>query len=128
MIIGIGNDIIDVRRIEKTLAKSHGELFKRRVFSEKEIAYCGKMAASAPHFAARWALKEAFYKALPEDLQPISHWQAIELIRVSGSKPMISIIDNHLAEQFLQRKIVVFHSISHEKEYCTAVVILEQRP
>lgn len=126
MIIGIGNDIIDVRRIEKTLAKSHGELFKSRVFSENEISYCGKMAASAPHFAARWALKEAFYKALPQDLQPISHWQAIELIRDNGVKPSISILDHRLSELFVQRKITIFHSISHEKEFCTAVVILEQ--
>lgn len=127
MILGIGNDIVDVRRIEKTLNKSHGETFKHRVFSEQEIAYCDKMAASAPHFAARWALKEAFYKALPSDLQPISHWKAIELVRIDGSKPAVAVIDPELAEQFRLRNITVFHSVSHEKEFCTAMVVLERQ-
>ncbi len=127
MIIGIGNDIVDVRRIEKTLSKTHGEVFKQRVFSENEIRYCDKMAAPAPHYAARWALKEAFYKALPADLQPISHWKAIELSRIEGEKPKLLIIDQELAVQCISRKITVYHSVSHEKEFCTAMVVLEQQ-
>lgn len=126
MIIGIGNDIIDVRRISKTLSKSHGEAFKRRVFTEHEIEYCDRMSNFAPHYGARWALKEAFYKALPQDLQPISHWKAIELVRSSGKKPEIRVCDESLLRSFSERGISVFHSVSHEKEYCTAFVVLEQ--
>jgi len=126
MVIGIGNDIIDVRRIVKTLGKSHGDTFKKRVFTDSEIAYCDKMANSGPHFAARWALKEAFYKALPEHLQPHSKWRSIELVREPLKKPYVSIVDDHLQQLFTDENLTLFHSISHEKEYCTALVIIEK--
>ncbi len=126
MIVGVGNDIIDVRRIDKTLKKSHGETFKRRVFTDKEIKYCDRMANSAPHFAARWAIKEAFYKALPEDIQKLSHWLAIELVRDSSKKPVINVCDEALDKIFKELGIRIFHSVSHEKEYSSAVVILEK--
>jgi holo-[acyl-carrier protein] synthase len=125
MIIGIGNDIVDARRIAKTLSKSHGDTFKKRVFTDNEIAYCERMSNSSPNFAARWALKEAFYKGLPEELQPLSHWKAIELTRGDSKKPVITICDSKLKAEFEKRGITFFHSISHEKEYCTAVVIFE---
>ncbi len=126
MVIGIGNDIIDVRRIVKTLGKSHGDTFKKRVFTESEIAYCDKMSNSGPHFAARWALKEAFYKALPEHLQPHSKWRSIELVREPQKKPYVSIVDDNLKKLMNDESLTLFHSISHEKEYCTALVVIEK--
>lgn len=126
MIVGIGNDIVDVRRIEKTLNKSHGEAFKKRVFTPNEIQYCEKMANSSPHYAARWAVKEAFYKALPEEIQPSSHWRAVEIVREEFRKPSLAVVDDELCDEFKKRGYKVHHSISHEKEFCTAMVIIEQ--
>lgn len=122
---GLGNDIVDVSRIEKLLQKSYGEQFLQRVFTDEEIRYCRGRANASQSFAARWALKEAFYKAVPEDLQSLSTWKSIELQNFGG-KPQVSIIDTTLQKALEERGIrSVFHSVSHEKQYCTAVVVLD---
>jgi holo-[acyl-carrier protein] synthase len=123
--LGLGNDIVEVKRIETILNKSHGNTFKQKVFTIKEQEYCDKMANSAPHYAARWALKEAFYKSLPAELQKISGWLSIELSRVDGEKPVIVVISKELENELKNFGVKsIFHSISHEKKYCTAVVAL----
>lgn len=63
MIIGIGSDLIDIRRIEKALSK-HGERFKKRLFTTKELAKAARRSAAAPVLAKRFAAKEACSKAL----------------------------------------------------------------
>jgi holo-[acyl-carrier protein] synthase len=121
--IGLGNDIVEVARIEKILNKSHSDTFKNRVFTENEQLYCEKMANSSPHYAARWALKEAFYKALPEELQQYSGWLSIELDREENQKPQVLVLSTELKEKMDEFGITsIFHSISHEKKYCSAVV------
>ena len=128
MILGIGNDIISVARLQKVFDRPTGEAFKDRVFTKAEQDYCDTMANSTPSYGARWALKEAFYKALPEDIQSIGTWKGIELVRVENSKPMVMILDPKLQEAFDSLgTVVVHHSISHEKEFCIANVTLELR-
>lgn len=122
---GLGNDIVDVRRIEKLLSKSYGPEFLERVFTQEEIAYCMGRANAAQSFAARWALKEAFYKAIPEKFQRLSTWKSIEL-QNRGGKPQVCILDDTLKNELATDEITqVFHSVSHEKNYCTAVVVLD---
>lgn len=122
---GLGNDIVDVRRIKKLLEKSYGPQFLERVFTDEEVSYCNGRANSCQSFAARWALKEAFYKAIPEHLQSLSTWKSIEL-RNRGGKPEVVIVDSHLKSELQKNGITtVFHSVSHEKNYCTAVVVLD---
>lgn len=126
MIVGVGIDICEVSRIEKALEKSYSQNFKKKIFTQNEIDYCEKFAKSAQSFAARWAIKEAFYKALPLELQELSGWQSIEFINENGNKPFIKITDEKLVEAFEKNKIVRIHStVSHEKEFCVAQVILE---
>ena len=127
MIIGIGNDIVQVSRIKRVIERNSGDKFIGKVFTESEIAYCKRMSNPYPHFAVRWALKEAFYKALPEDLQSISFWKSVELVRVAGKRPELKIIDSKLSDRFSSEGIVISSSVSHEKEYATAVVTLEKR-
>ncbi len=123
--LGLGNDIVEVERIEKVLNRSHGDAFKKRVFTKSEQLYCEKMANPALHYSARWALKEAFYKALPEELQTMSGWLSIELERVDGNKPSVKILSDELDLAMKKFGInAIFHSISHEKKYCVAVVAL----
>lgn len=122
---GLGNDIVDVRRIGKLLSKSYGGQFLKRVYTAEEIAYCSEKVNAAQSFAARWALKEAFYKAIPEKFQRLSTWKSIEL-RNRGGKPQVVILDEELKAELAQDGINrVFHSVSHEKNYCTAVVVLD---
>jgi holo-[acyl-carrier protein] synthase len=126
MIIGIGIDIFKVERIEKVLAKSYSQNFKKKVFTQNEIDYCEKYKNPAQNFAVRWAIKEAFYKALPEDLQEISSWKSIEFINKNGKKPFVQIVSEKLIKGFNDFGISKIHaSVSHEKEFCVAQVILE---
>ena len=128
MILGIGTDIISVARLQKVFDRSAEMAFKERVFTPLEQEYCNRMANATPSYAARWALKEAFYKALPEDLQPLSSWKSIELKREEGRKPEVVIIDGKLMEALSTLgDVIIHHSISHEKEFCIAMVTLEIR-
>ena len=62
-ILGIGTDIIECPRIGKMI-EQHGELFLRRVYTEREIRYCQARKHAIEHFAGRWAAKEAILKAI----------------------------------------------------------------
>ena len=61
-ILGIGTDIVECPRIGKMI-EQHGELFLRRVYTEREIRYCQSRKHAIEHFAGRWAAKEAAVKA-----------------------------------------------------------------
>lgn len=126
MLLGMGTDIASVARIEKLMSKRYGNAFVERVFTEHEISYCSRMSNSAPYYAARWALKEAFYKALPEEIQPIASWHSIELVRDENSKPYISVLDDKICAALDKKgKWQVHQSISHEREFCVATVFIE---
>ena len=125
MIIGIGNDIVSVNRIKKVIHKKYGSSFIKRVFTDHEIAYCAKKSNPYNSYSARWALKEAFYKALPQELQKLSSWKSIELIN-NNKKPSINICNEELQSIFKNNRYVVHHSISHEQEFATAFVVIEK--
>ncbi|MDR0304322.1 MAG: holo-ACP synthase [Chitinispirillales bacterium] len=127
MITGIGVDICSVERMKKVLSKPHSQNFKKKVFCESEIEYCKKMGDNPVHFAARWAIKEAFYKALPYEIQDISGWRSIEYINFEQARPFIRITDEKLSKALHSLGISKIHcSVSHEKEYCVAQVVLEK--
>lgn len=126
MIVGVGIDILNVSRMEKLLAKNYSQKFKSKVFTQNEIDYCEKFKNPAQNFAVRWAIKEAFYKALPQELQKISDWLSIEFINDGTNKPFVGIVEEKLAEAFCELGISNIHSsVSHEKEFCVAQIILE---
>ncbi len=124
MIIGLGTDILCVRRIEKLIAE-YGDRFLGRWFSPEEIRYCREKLRPAVHFAARMAAKEATSKALRVETDTHLSWKDIEVIRSPQGAPSIL-----LTAQILQRSIelgvATFHlSISHNEDYATATVIAE---
>ena len=126
MIKGIGTDIVDIRRIERLITK-YTEHFLTKVFTPSEIDYCRKMAVPAMHFAGRWAVKEAFYKALPRSCQIHSSWKSVEIVSVEAGKPNIDICSDDLKIVLKKEEISLFHvSISHERHYCIASVVLEK--
>lgn len=126
MIKGLGNDIVKIDRIETMISK-YGEQFLGKIFTENERTYCEKKRLSALHFAGRWAVKEAFYKALPKTCQKDSSWQSIETVNDADilGAPKVYILSEKLQKSMADHGISeTFVTISHEQEYCVSTVIL----
>jgi holo-[acyl-carrier protein] synthase len=123
MIFGIGIDIIEVERVAKKIDKKIG--FKELVFSEKEINYCELKTRKHEHYAARYAAKEAFFKAIGTGWSSGTAFNEIEIINNTEGKPEITFLGKTattIAEMKLG-KIAV--SLSHLKTMATAIVIIE---
>lgn len=121
MPITTGIDIVKIDRI-KTIIEDKKEAFLERVFSAGEISYCETKVNKYQHYAARFAAKEAFLKALHQTSPHITYKD----IRVSkdGDVPHIELSAEK--EIFLAGAETSL-SISHEKEFAVAVVVIEKR-
>ena len=124
MIFGVGTDIIEVARMEKMVVK--GRQYLETIFTEKERDYCKTKARKSEHYAARYAAKEAFLKALGTGWRDGLAFCDIEIINDDLGKPQVflygevkKIFDHH---QIRRTSI----SISHIKEIAIAIVILEK--
>lgn len=123
MIVGLGNDLCEIDRIE-SMMKRWGKRFTERVFTEGERAYALPKASSAQHLAARFAVKEATLKALgvPAGLS----WKEMEVVGGGKVAPTLRLSGKaKLAADFLE--IETFHiTITHTGNYASAVVIAEK--
>jgi holo-[acyl-carrier protein] synthase len=117
---GIGNDIIEIERIERSIQR-YGQKFLDRIFTKNEQAYCLKHHRSSRHFAGRFAAKEAVVKALGTGIREGVSWQDIEIINDDFGKPCVS-LSKKLQEAFPGTQILL--SISHAQTYATAVALL----
>jgi holo-[acyl-carrier protein] synthase len=115
MIVGIGIDIIEVDRVARLAGKS--PRFLERTFTPREIAYCSEKKNKHQNFAARFAAKEAFFKALGRRIG----WKDVELVNRTSGQPDL-IIRGEMATIFKR----VHVSVSHLAAYAVAVVILEK--
>ena len=88
MILGLGNDLIDIRRIEKTIQK-HGERFLARVYTDIERAKSDRRATRAASYAKRFAAKEACAKALGTGLNHGVYWRDMGVVNLPGGKPTL---------------------------------------
>jgi len=109
-IINIGTDIEEVSRIARLNQKT-----LRRVFTEAELKYCAAMPYPARHLAARFAAKEAVFKALPFDGLAL---KKIEVIKDKSGKPQV------LVDDARAKKMGFKVSLSHSAKYATAFVIV----
>lgn len=120
--IKCGTDIIEIARIKDAIEK---EGFKERVYTEKEIEYCeSKNVQKYQSYSGRFAAKEAIFKALStliEDKYKIK-WTDFEIINDKEGKPNVQ-INTNIIDKSLIKNIDI--SISHCKEYATAVCIIE---
>lgn len=122
MNIKCGVDIIEISRIKEMIEEDKEERFKNRVFTQKEIEYCeSKKKQKYQHYAARFAVKEATFKALSENI-PDKYgieWKNIETINDEKGRPQIILtgIDIKNIES-------IDLSISHCKEYAIANVVV----
>ncbi|WP_319410346.1 holo-ACP synthase [uncultured Cohaesibacter sp.] len=96
MIIGTGNDLIDIRRIEKSLDR-FGERFINRIFTEKEIARSERKSQRAASYAKRFAAKEACSKALGTGLSHGVFWRDMGVSNLSSGKPTMVLTNGALA-------------------------------
>ncbi len=101
-ILGIGTDIVNIKRIKKTI-KLNGSKFKKRIFSKKEIAYCEKRKNSGAYFAKRFAAKEALSKALGTGIRKGIDFKDIEVSNNIHGKPSISLKGN--VNKYLKKKL-----------------------
>ena len=121
MKISCGTDIIELERINDSIEETNNK-FLNRVYTKKEIEYCeSKKAQRYQHYAARFAAKEAVFKAISvklEDKYSIC-WKDIEIINDSQGRPSITLQGN------IQKNIEQIDiSLSHCKEYATANVVV----
>ena len=118
MISGLGTDIIEIERIRKAVAK---KIFRDNVFTETEQAYCESRGKnSAASYAARFAAKEAFFKALGTGI--ILPLTDVEIINDKRGAPKINLRGKVAA---LVESENILLSLSHSKDFATAVCIIK---
>ena len=124
MIEGVGIDSVEVSRMETLISK--GNLFRDRAFTPLETDYCLSQGHSAQSFAARFAAKEAFVKALGTGFSGDLDFLQIEVSNKATGQPQLSV--SGAADTILKdRKIKTIHlSLTHTNTIATAIVILEK--
>lgn len=124
MIFGVGIDIVEIERIEKLL--SRGRPYLETIFTQLEIEYCENKYRKAEHYAARFAAKEAFLKALSTGWRDGLGFSDIEISNDEQGKPQIQLFGK--AKERIQENQIKYISVSlsHIKEIAIAVVIVEK--
>ncbi|MFQ6099503.1 MAG: holo-ACP synthase [Armatimonadota bacterium] len=130
MIIGVGVDIVKVERIER-MVKRYGRRFTRKIYTDDEVAACERRqrrlraTTSFEEYAARWAAKEAVMKALGTGWRQGVTFRDIENYNLPSGKPMVRL---HGRAREIAGRLggkAVHVSISHEREFAIAFVVLE---
>jgi holo-[acyl-carrier protein] synthase len=125
MIAGVGIDMIEVERVATNIGKDAG--FKELVFSQHEIAYCETKANKFEHYAARFAAKEAFFKAMGTGWMTGTAFNEIEIINDESGKPEIHLLGETAIVINKSGAIKISVSLSHLKTFASAVVIIEKQ-
>ena len=123
MIQSVGVDIVDIDRMTKVIHR-WGDKFLKKILTPIEYNYCTDKAGQSASVAARFAVKEALYKALPENIQRSAGWLDIEIINDKSGRPHINCLGNI---RNLKDTLKIHVSISHSKSSAIAMVVLEKR-
>jgi holo-[acyl-carrier protein] synthase len=126
MILGVGTDLAETGRIKRLIedASDGGRRFMERVYTEEEREYCNKFKKPWPSLAARFAAKEAFFKALPEPWQEGVGWKDLEVVSGKDGRPGL-VAHGRAAEAVKSLNARLHISLTHTDEYAAAFVILE---
>jgi len=124
MIIGSGIDMVEIRRIQRSIDR-YGRRFLDRVFTGAEQAYCQRKRNSAESFAARFAAKEAGAKALGTGISYGVSWLEIEVVREPSGRPRLQFHGRaaKIAAQMGFARAAL--SLTHTAELAAASVVLE---
>jgi len=123
MIAGLGIDMIEVERVAEKIGKEAG--FRELVFSKKEIEYCDSKANKFEHYAARFAAKEAFLKAIGTGWASGTAFNEIEVFNDANGKPEIMLHGQTAITLAFMGHQKISVSLSHLKAIASAVVIIE---
>ena len=124
MIIGIGVDLVSVPRFGELLARRRQRVLSR-FFTAQEAARAGSSRSAAESFAARFAAKEAFFKALGTGWGPGGSWKDVEVVSADSGDPSLR-LTGRAAEYARERGIRHIHlSLTHTDDNAAAFVILE---
>jgi len=131
MILGLGSDLVDIRRVEKTLLR-FGARFTHRIFTEGERAKSERRAQRAASYARRFAAKEACSKALGTGFRQSVYWRDMEVVNLPGGKPTMKLTGG-AAERLAKlipagHEAVIHLSITDEHPMAMAYVIIEAVP
>lgn len=123
MVLGLGIDLVEVARIGRAIDRQDG--LCERLFCPAEIAYCRGKRHPEIHFAARFAAKEAFLKALGTGLRGRMNWLEMEIVPDEMGRPLLELRGECLAVlQRLGGKRTLL-SITHQDQAAAAVVVIE---
>ncbi len=126
-VCGIGVDIVEIERIRRAIER-FGERFLQRIYTAREIAYCTSFQDPYPHFAVRFAAKEAAMKALGVGLWSGIPWRDYEVINLDSGEPRMR-LSGKAQERAQQRGVRrVWISLSHHRTSAVAVVVMEGTP
>ncbi|OHB32730.1 MAG: holo-[acyl-carrier-protein] synthase [Desulfuromonadaceae bacterium GWB2_53_15] len=124
MIAGIGTDIVLFERFQRFIDEGNTSLLQR-LFTERERTLCTSRKNSAACYAARFAAKEAFLKALGLGLRDGLSWQDMEVINDDLGKPRLHLSGKALEVFSAKQLSSIFLSLSHDGGYAVAMVVLE---
>jgi holo-[acyl-carrier protein] synthase len=131
VIIGIGNDIIDIRRVEKTIAR-FGDKFIQRIFTPIEQAKSDRRANRAASYAKRYAAKEACSKALGTGFRAGIFWKDMGVVNLPSGKPTMALTGGALErlKAITPPGMVpqIDISITDEEEMAYVIVIISANP
>src|SRR5438874_4684022 len=130
MILGLGNDLIDIRRVEKAIEK-HGERFLSRIYTDIERAKSDRRAERAASYAKRFAAKEACAKALGTGLRHGVFWRDMGVVNLPSGAPTMRLTGG-AAERLAKitpagRKAFIHLTITDEYPLAQAFVVIEAR-
>ena len=125
MISGIGTDIVEIDRIRDSIRKNSA--FKKLVFHQNEITYCETKARPEESYAARFAAKESFFKALGTGWAGGTSFTEVSIENDEKGKPILHLFGETKKSFEDIGKFNVHVSMSHSKQYATAVVVIESR-
>ena len=124
MIIGTGIDLVEIERFRRIIERL-GERFITRVFTPGEQKFCNERHDSIPHFAARFAAKEALFKALGTGWAKGVTWLDAEVRREGQDAPVL-VLHGEAQKLSIAKQVNTIHlSLSHTEQWAVAMVILE---
>lgn len=131
MILGVGSDLSDIRRIEKTLAR-FGERFTQRVFTPVERARSERRQDQASSYAKRFAAKEACAKALGTGIRRGVFWRDMGVVNLRSGQPTMALTGGALKRLEAMTpegcEAFIHLSLTDDHPYAQAFVIIEARP
>jgi holo-[acyl-carrier protein] synthase len=124
MVLGTGLDLVSITRFNQ-FTERRGARGLERLFTSAELRYCLTHADPGPSLAARFAAKEAFFKALGTGMGPAGGWRDVEVVRLSSGRPRL-MLHGRAASTAQEMQVRTIHlSLTHTAQTAGAMVLLE---